>query len=74
MCSGDSGHCGHGAVCEHEGPVHQERPGLRGGVQPDQPPDLPGHQADAGPDREGEGDRAGAHPAGGQQDRPGMRL
>ena len=69
--AGDSRHGWHGAVCEHAGPLHQERAGVRGGVQSDQPPDLPGHQTHAGPDRAGEGDGESADPVGGEQDRPG---
>lgn len=67
----DPGHGRHGAVCVHAGPLHQERTGVHCGLQPDQPPNLPGHQDHEGPDHEGQGHGEGAHPAGRQQGGPG---
>lgn len=63
----DPGHGRDRAVRQHAGPVHQERAGLRRGVQPDKPPDVPGHQNHEGAHYPGEGHGAGTDPAGGQQ-------
>lgn len=65
------GHRRHGAVRVNAGSVHKERTGLRRGVLADEPPDVPGHQADEGADHAREGLGARAHPAGGQQGGPG---
>lgn len=64
-------HRGHGAVRVDARPVHQERAGVRRRVLADEPPDVPGHQADEGADhaRQGQGPRA--DPARGQQGGPG---
>lgn len=71
MRPGNPGHRWHGTVRLHARPVHQERPGLRGGLQPDQPPDVPGHPHHEGADRAGEGLGEGPAPAGGEQGGPG---
>lgn len=67
----DPRHRRHRAVRVDARPVHQERPGLRRGVQPDESSDLSGHQGDEGAHhpRQGHGARAGA--TRGEQARPG---
>jgi len=67
----DPRHRGHRAVRVDARSLHQERPGLRRGLQPDESPDLPGYQGDEGAHyaRQGHGARAGA--AGGEQARFG---
>ena len=62
-----------GTIHRHEGLVHEERSGLRPGVQHHRPVHLqrPAGPARADPPCEGHGGRA--HGAGGQQVRPGGR-
>ncbi|EEC13204.1 RecA protein, putative [Ixodes scapularis] len=67
----DPRHGRHGAVRLHAGPVHQERPGLRGGLLHHEPPHLPGHQEHEGADPARQERRPGARAPGGQQVRPG---
>lgn len=67
----DTGHGRYRAVRQHARLVHKKRTGFRRRVQPDQSPNVPGHQAHEGAHHQGEGVGAGAYTAGGQQDRPG---
>lgn len=51
--------------------IHQKRPGLRRGLQPDESSDLPGYQGDEGAYYACQGDRTRAGATGGEQTRSG---
>lgn len=70
MRAGDPGHRWDRAVREYARPLHQERPGFRGCVQSDQPPDIPGHQGYEGAHHPRERHRASAGAFGRKQARP----